>query len=302
MARIIDDTFIRTELGAPQAVAWMREALVAHSAGDLVGPARVTANLDDGLLVFTAGRLRGEWYGFRSYATLPLPGGRAAEQLTVVHDEATGEVRGIAIGHELEPRRTGALGGVAAGALARRDASTLALIGTGTQAYAQLWAINAGHTLTEVRVYSPTPGKPQAFAGRAAAELGLDVRPCATARDAVAGADLIVLATTAREPVIETAWIEPGAYVASVGPKARGASELPADLGAACDVIVSDSPHQWADMAPTALGEDGASVVGLGDVVAGLVPGRTTAAQRTLYLSTGLAGTEAYLLARLVGR
>lgn len=300
MTRLIDDTYLRTELGAPQAVAWMREALAAHSAGDLVGPARVSADLADGRLVVTAGRLRGSWYGYRSYVTLPFPDEHAPDQIVVVQDEATGEVRGLAIGRELGPRRTGALGGVAAGTLARRDSTRLALIGAGTQAFTQLWAIDAVHTLTDVRVYSPTPGRPQAFARRAASELGVAVTPCSAAEEAVTGADMVVLATPATEPVIRTEWLAPGCYVASLGPKELGAAEIPADLGASCDLVVTDSPEQWATMAPTALPDEAWPVVSLGDVVAGVTPGRTLATQRILYLSTGLAGTEVYLLARLI--
>lgn len=304
MAHVIDDAYVRAELGAPQAVAWMREALTAHANGDLVGPARVLADLAAGNLVFTAGRLRGSFYGYRSYATLPVPMARrdlGADQVVVVHDEANGELVGVAVGAELGPRRTGAIGGVAADVLARRDAASLAIIGSGTQAFTQLWAISSVRPLTDVRVWSPTAGRPEAFASRASTELRVTVRPRSSAREAVDGADMVVLATPSRTPVIEADWLAPGAYVASLGPKAADGAEITPDVAEACAVVATDSPAQWESMSPTVLGTPGAALA-LGDLVAGTAVGRATAAQRSLFLSVGLAGTEVYLLGRLIGR
>lgn len=93
--------------------------------------ARVHADLGDGRIVFTTGRLRGSWFGYRSYDTFAAEPG---SQLVAVHDESSGEMRAIAIGNELGPRRTGAIGAVAAEALASPTATDAAIIGTGTQA------------------------------------------------------------------------------------------------------------------------------------------------------------------------
>ena len=83
----------------------MGEAIDANNRGDLVAPPRVHADLGDGRIVFTTGRLRGSWFGYRSYDTFPTEPG---SQLVAVHDESSGEMRAIAIGNELGPRRTGA--------------------------------------------------------------------------------------------------------------------------------------------------------------------------------------------------
>ena len=95
VALVLDDEDIRSQLCARDAVRWMGEAIDAHHRGDLVAPARVHADLGDGRLVFTTGRLRGSWFDYRSYDTFPAGPG---SQVVVVHDEASGTARAIAVG------------------------------------------------------------------------------------------------------------------------------------------------------------------------------------------------------------
>jgi len=157
MTVILYDDDIRSRLDARDAVRWMGEAIDANYCGDLVAPPRVHADLGDGRIVFTTGRLRGSWFGYRSYDTFPTEPG---SQLVAVHDESSGEMRDIAIGNELGPRRTGAIGEVAAEALASPTATIAALIGTGTQALTQLWALSTVRDLTQVRCSPATqPGE-----------------------------------------------------------------------------------------------------------------------------------------------
>jgi len=99
---------------------------------------------------------------------------------------------------------------------------------------------------------------------------------------------------------VEAAWLAAGTAVTTVGPKQVGRSEFGPDLPARADLIVTDSPAQLGAYDPPAL-LAGADVVGLGAVLAGEHPGRTSAEQITLYESVGLAGTEPYLLAELLG-
>src|SRR5262245_12499755 len=115
MAQVWHDAEIAERLSATAAVRWIGEAVDAHHRGELTAPPRVHTDLGDGRLVFTTGRLRGSWFGYRSYETMP---GNPGAQVTVVHDESSGRVRAVAIGNELGPRRVGAIGAVAADALA----------------------------------------------------------------------------------------------------------------------------------------------------------------------------------------
>ena len=87
--------------------------------------------------------------------------------MVVLHDWRTGTVTAVAVGNELGPRRTGAIGGAAASALARAGASKVAVIGTGTHAWAQLRAISAVPPAANVRVWSRSPEHRDRFARRA---------------------------------------------------------------------------------------------------------------------------------------
>lgn len=297
---VLTDDDIRDRLTAADAVRWTREALLAAHTGRLHTPPRVHADLGDGNLVFTTGALTGEWYGYRSYDTFDTDPG---SQLVVVHDWRTGAVRGVAVGNELGPRRVGAIGAVAVDVLANPDAMTLGLIGTGVQAWAQLWAIATVRPLASVAVFSRDPVRRKAFATRVSADLGLSMVAVDSAREAVEGRDLVVLATSSPVPVIEADWIAPGAYVTTLGPKLQGRAEFGPDLVARADVAVTDSVAQTSAYDPPFIlvgTPQQERLTNLGAVLAGDAPGRTAPDQTAIFCSVGLAGTEAYLLAKLV--
>lgn len=298
---ILTDDEIRSLLTAVDAVKWMGEAIDEHHRGNLVAPPRAQADLTDGRIMFTAGRLRGSWFGYRSYDTFPAEPG---EQVVVAHDEATGVVRAIAVGNELGPRRTGAIGAVAADALASPDAAVAAVIGAGTQAEMQLWGLAAVRNLSEVRIFSRSPARRDAFAAKAAALTGAECHAAASARSAVSGAEIVVLATNSRTPVIDADWLEPGAYVTTLGPKQQGRAEFGLDLPAIAGVIVTDSLAQVDSYDPPNLlvgTPQRDRLVSLGAVRAGEVD-RPRSDQISLFFSVGLAGTEVYLLHRLTLR
>jgi alanine dehydrogenase len=175
------------------------------------------------------------------------------------------------------------------GALTRPKA-----IGSGRQAWTQLWAIQAVRPLRAVRVYSPDPARREAFARRAAAELGLPAVGVEAPVAAVDGADVVVLATTSERPVIEAGWVAAGTHVTTLGSKAAATHECPPELADRADVILTDSAAQ-IDAFPEPLFLTGAARVrmsALGAAVAGAGPRRETNDQITLFLSVGLAGTE----------
>jgi len=276
-------------------VGWMREAVLAAHHGRLRTPPRVSTDLGDGRLVFTTGALEGEWFGYRSYDSFDTEPG---QQVVVLHDWGSGAVRGIAIGNELGPRRVGAIGGVAVDALADPGAETLALIGTGTQAFTQLWAISAVRRLVGVRVFSRDRDRRIAFARRASEDLGVPITAVESAREAVEGADLVVLATSSPTPVIDPAWVKDGAFVTTLGPKQQGRAEFGPELIDRADLVVTDSIAQTRAYDPPFIlsgTPQHERLISLGAALSGNVTGGTV-----LFCSVGLAGTEAYLLAKLV--
>ncbi|GIJ77109.1 ornithine cyclodeaminase [Micromonospora phaseoli] len=301
MTVLISDSEVAAALDAPTTVDAMRQALLAAYDGRLVAPPRAGAPLDGGRLMLTAGHLVGQWYGYRSYDTFGHP---ETEQVVVLHDGRTGAVRAVAVGAELGSRRTGALGGVAVDVLARPDAATLGVIGSGAQAWTQVWAAAAVRRLREVTVHSRSAARREAFAARVRAELGIPARAVHTARAAAHDRDVVVLATTSPEPVLTAADLSPGTHVNAVGFKQRDRSEFDTDLLDAAAVLASDSLAQAMSYTPPMLAAQppyASRLRHLGAVLAGATSGRTDADQISVFCSVGLAGTEVFLLDRLVG-
>lgn len=290
MTAVLDDAAVLARLTPATAVAAMHAAVLAAESGELVAPPRVHADVQ----TFTAGRLIGRWYGYRSYAR-HLDG----PQVVALHAEPSGELLGLAVGQELGNHRTGALGGLAVDLLSRRESRTVGLVGTGVQAWTQLWAISGVRELAEVRVFGRDPVRRRVFAERISAELGVVAWPVDSAREAVAERDIVVLATSAGEPVLEAGWLAPGTAVTTVGPKQLGRAEFGLDLPERAAGIFTDSVAQLNGYQPAAL-LAGREVTSLGAVAAGARPGRRSAEEITLYASVGLAGTEPFLLSRLL--
>lgn len=293
---LLSDAELVERLDAATAVAWCRDAIVAAHRGDLLAPPRVHADLDDGRFAYTAGRMPGRWYGFRAYDTLPT---ESSDQTVVVHTEPSGRVAGVAVGNVVGPIRTGAIGGVAADALSSPDATTMGIVGCGPQAWMQLWAVNAVRDLARVTVHCRTAETRERFAANATERYGVEVRAAGSAEAAVADAEIVVLATSSGVPVVDTAAIDPGAYVATLGPKQVGRAEFDASLARRADLVVTDSPAQMRAYDPPFVlrgTEHETGIVPLGAILAGEIEARPG----TLFCSVGLAGTEAYLVARLL--
>ncbi|TDC32028.1 ornithine cyclodeaminase family protein [Micromonospora sp. 15K316] len=300
MTLLYSDAEVSAALDAATTVDAMRTALLAAYDGRLTAPPRASAPLGGGRMVLTAGHLTGSWYGYRSYDTFGHP---ESQQLVVLHDGRTGAVRAVAVGEELGSRRTGGLGGVAVDVLARPDAATVGVIGSGRQAWTQVWAAAAVRPLREVTVYSRSAARREAFAARVSAELGVAARAVGDAASAVASRDVVVLATTSPTSVLDAADLSPGTHVNAVGFKQQDRAEFGPDLLAAADVLATDSPAQARAYAPPMLAAEPPHVErlhDLGAVLAGAAPGRTAPEQISVFCSVGLAGTEVFLLDRLV--
>jgi len=196
---------------------------------------------------------------------------------------------------EITAIRTAAVSGLATRLLAREDARTLAVLGSGTQARTHLQAVLAVRPIEEVRVFSRDRVKALAFAERESARRGVPVYAAASAEEAVRGADVVCTVTSSREPVLQGAWLRPGTHVNAVGASLRSARELDAAAVAAARVFVDrreSAAHEAGDLliarAEGAIGDD--HVQGeLGEVLIGRADGRRSPAEITVFKSLGLA-------------
>jgi len=201
-------------------------------------------------------------------------------------------------GAHIADMRTGAAGGVAAKHLARKDSRVVGLIGAGAQAMTQLMALLSLYgSLEEVRIWSRTKQTCEEFLQNAKREYGKGITrliPVERPEDAVRGADLIVATTPSKTPVILNDWIKPGMHINCIGADAPGKQELDPSILKRAKVIVDEwgQAFQSGEINLPALQgllkkED--IWAELGQIVAGLKPGRTSNEEITVFVSTGLA-------------
>ncbi|HEY7147094.1 MAG TPA: ornithine cyclodeaminase family protein [Streptosporangiaceae bacterium] len=227
----------------------------------------------------------------------PARGMDAHQGLVTLFDGETGIPTAILDAAALTEVRTAAVSAVATGLLARQDAATLAILGAGTQAHAHLRALAWTRPFEQVRIYAPTREHAQALAASAAARYGqLHISVAASAQEALRDADVVVTATSAREPVLRRDWLAPGAHVNAVGASTPRFREIDTATVAAsalyCDSRESlrneAGEFQLAVAEQLIPGEE--HVRGeLGEVLAGTAPGRQDDSELTLFRSLGLA-------------
>jgi alanine dehydrogenase len=160
--------------------------------------------------------------------------------MLLVFSTETGELLGWMPDGYLQRTRVGALYALAADYLARGDCAEVGLIGSGWQAGGQILGLLCVRNIKRVRVYSTTSDKRDRFAKELQASLGIEINPVGDARDAIAKADIIALATNANQKVIEAAWVEPGQHVNSVR-----FLELDPLLYQSCDRVVVNRAEPW---------------------------------------------------------
>ncbi len=229
--------------------------------------------------------------GLKSYAVSR----RDARFIAVLYRLEDGEAVVLAEADRLGQIRTGAASGVATKYMARADAGALGIIGAGWQARSQVQAIARVRPVALVKVFSRSEERREAFAGEMVAELGAEVVAVASAEEAVDGCDIVVTATSAREPVLRGDWLRPGMHVNAVGSNAATRVELDADAVRRSDRIAVDSLEQarveCGDL--IAAQREGEPVwdrvVEFGAIAAGKSPGRQSAREITLFESQGIA-------------
>jgi ornithine cyclodeaminase/alanine dehydrogenase-like protein (mu-crystallin family) len=177
------------------------------------------------------------YFGTKIYSSNMRYGG-LHEMIVLLYDARTGKLLAELEALNLSLIRTGAASGYAAELLARPDAEVMAIIGSGAQARTQVRAIRAARPIREVRVWSRNPENVRKFAEE------LDCVPCGSAEEAVRGADIVVTATTAKDPVLATDWIAPGTFLVAMGSNMANRRELPGELVRQAGLIAVDDLEQ----------------------------------------------------------
>ncbi len=229
--------------------------------------------------------------GHKTYTVAPK--GRGARFWYTLFNE-NGEMLAIMEADALGQMRTGAASGVATRFLAREDASTLGIIGTGWQARSQLEACFHVRNISRILVYGRDEQRRADFCERMSEKVSAKIEPVKTAREAVAEADVICTMTSSSTPVLEGAWLREGAHVNAAGSNRANAQEIDVQtVRRAAVVAVEDVAQAKVESGDLrAANETGDwswnQVTRLSDLVAGHALGRTGDEQITLFESLGI--------------
>jgi len=258
----------------------IERALTDLSAGRVVQPVRVVVPVADhkgflGVMPAYAGALGAKLVTFYPANTDV----HTHHAVIALFKPETGEPLAIMDGRLITEMRTAAASAVATQYLARANASILAILGSGVQAGSHLEALRQVRRFSEVRVWSPRNAK--AFAERHG------VMAARSAEDAVRGADVVVVAVSSKTPVLEGRWLSPGAHVNAIGATRPDWRELDDDLVTRARVFVDSREAATKESGDVIAARE---VVGeIGEVVSGKKPGRTNAAEITVFKSVGVA-------------
>jgi len=247
-----------------------------------------------GLKAYTTGKFEAQFY---VYLFDPKHGGMIA----IIEADYLGQVR------------TGAASAVATNKLARADASTVGLFGTGKQARTQLEAVCKVRTIKQARVFARDGAKLANFCKEMSGVCGTEVIPVAEPKEAAAECDIVITATSARDPILMGEWISPGTHLNIVGSNFLSKAEVDTETIHRATLLTIDSIEQGRLEAGdySRAFQDGAKswtdVVYLSRVVSGRNPGRESDADITIFKSLGLGiedvavGTKVLELANVKG-
>jgi alanine dehydrogenase len=218
-----------------EAIRLMRLAFEAMKNGRAQNQPRRRLILESGSVLHSMAGAVGNYFGTKFYSTNPRYG---AHFYFFLYDAKTAQPLAMMEANYLGQIRTGAASGYATDLLANPKAATLAIIGSGFQARTQLDAIRAVRPIRTVRVWSRSEEKRVKFAQEHS------VNAANSAEEAVRGADIVVTATNAKDPVLESDWISDGTLVNAMGSNIANRRELPADLVKRAALVAVDSLEQ----------------------------------------------------------
>jgi ornithine cyclodeaminase/alanine dehydrogenase-like protein (mu-crystallin family) len=291
--RVLGAADVHRLLPVADCIAPVEAALAALARGELYNPLRAVVRPPEApTLMGLMSAYRGGTDAVYALKAVCVAPGNAARGLdahqgfVALYDGETGVVRALVNAGAITAIRTAAVSAVATRLLARPDARRLAILGAGTQARSHLEAMHAVLDLERVTVWSRTPEHAMALPG---------VEVAGSARDALAGADVVVTVTTAREPIVEYGWLAAGAHVNAVGSSIPSTRELSSETMAHAALYVDRRESTLAESGDYLLAAaDGAitpdAIRGeIGELLIGAVDGRRSDEELTVFKSLGLA-------------
>lgn len=281
-------------------IAVMETVLADLSEGEAVQSLRQVLPLEErNVLGLMPGYLRREGVAGAKIISV-FPGNHGSglpshQGMVSLFDAANGVPLAMVDGQSITAIRTAAVSAAATKLLAREEAESLAVLGTGEQARSHLEAMLQVRGIKRAKVWSRTPGKAQAFADAMSSRWNAEITAALSVADAVVDADIICTATAAGEPVLQGAWVKPGAHINAIGACRAHERELDTALVAGARLYVDrleSAVHEAGDyLIPLSEGAITADhIIGeIGGLLKGHVPGRGSSSEITLFKGLGLA-------------
>jgi ornithine cyclodeaminase/alanine dehydrogenase-like protein (mu-crystallin family) len=293
---VLSEHDVRALLDMESCIEAMEEVLRALAGGELHNPLRfvVRAPEASGFLGLMPAHRAGTTpaYALKEIVVSPqnpAKGLDAHQGSVLLHDGETGQLVAVLNASPVTEIRTAAVSAVATRALARKDAERVAILGAGVQARAHVHAMRAVLDDPEIRIWARNIDAAELLA----AETEAIVSPSADA--AVFGAEVVCTATSATEPVVERRWLATGAHVNAVGACIPTVRELDTATVAASSFFVDRRESALNEAGDYVLAEIEGAIgpdhikAELGEVLAGLHPGRTDENELTVFESLGIA-------------
>ncbi len=294
MALFLNEQEVVQLLPMDECIDALDRAFAHAGAGQVDNKPRSRIRMPGGFFHFMAAADGGQGvFGYKAYPPFAGPGG--SKMIVMLYDYQSGELLACLESGRMGQIRTGAASGLATRYMAREDASTVAVIGSGFQARTQLEAVCAVRPIKNARVFSRRQERREDFAKRSSERLQVDVQPVDNAQECMEGADIVITITSAREPVALGEWLADGAHVNAAGGNHWLRREIDEAAVLRSELIVVDDLEQakmecgdlmWLEARGTFRWDLAHE---LRDVVAGRVPGRLSADGVTLFESLGVA-------------
>jgi ornithine cyclodeaminase len=299
---VLTSSEIKLLLPMSECIEVMKNALVDFTLGDMLQPLRMVVRPTDspGVMAMMPAYRGGPKSAYGLKAICFFYGNAAfnmdAHQGCVLLSSGkTGQLLAIMNATAITAIRTAAVSGLAARLLSREDAHDLAIVGSGGQARMHLRAFSEVRQIKRARVVSLNPDHPKQLADEMRDELPFPIEPMINVEEALKGADLIVTATSARQPVVRREWISDGAHVTAIGTYSPESREIDSATMAAARIFVdrresalNEAGDYILAAKEGAISED-SIVAEIGEVLLEQAPGRTSDSEITLFKSLGLA-------------
>ncbi|MFN3983929.1 MAG: ornithine cyclodeaminase family protein [Rhodocyclaceae bacterium] len=305
MAIYLNESEVSGLLEMPGVVDAVETVMAAHARGEVVDLPRQRVRLPGTITHLLQGGVPAvNLTGFKVYTS---SGGRARFWVHLF-DAGNGDPVAVLEADRLGMMRTGAAGALGAKWLARPDARVAGVFGAGWQAEGQILALAVTTRVEVIKVFARNRDNLEAFCRRMAAATGREVVAADSAEQTVRGSDVVVTITTSPNPLFDGDWLEPGAHITAAGSNSLARQELSEAALRRVDVIAVDARdtalREAGDLLP--LLEKGRTHAGrwveLGEVIAGIRPGRSDAAQITLFESQGMAIQDIAVAARVLAQ